>query len=201
MATGVYKITCVDNNNYYIGVSKNIHRRWEQHKYALKKNKHHSPKLQMDWDIYGEASFSFEIIKECEYSEAKSLEEKIIEDENPIYNMSDLKEVIKNKAILFEKKIMEIARPFITPLFYRGKKILMFEIKYLSNQISYTIIEILKQLAINTNGFNSSIRFSSRDDIYIGTLLTDDKCYITLTCADDGSSYKTTVKRIENPCV
>lgn len=198
MTSGVYKITCTANGNYYIGVSKNIHSRWRQHKTALNKGKHHSPKMQMDWNTFGDTSFSFEIVRECEYAEAKSLEEELIETEKPIYNFSDLKEVMKDREVLFIRKIMEIARPYISPLFYRGKKILMFEIEYLSQLTSLTIIEILKEVGVNRNGFNASIQSQSRNEIYVGTLLVDDNCYITLTCADDGSSYKTTIKRIES---
>ena len=201
MASGVYKITCTANGNYYIGVSKNIATRWRQHKNALNRGKHHSSKMQMDWNDFGDTSFSFEIVKECEYAEAKALEEELIEAENPIYNFSDLKEVMQDKETLFMRKIMDIARPFITPLFYRGKKILMFEVEYLSQLTSLTIVELLKEVAVNVNGFNASIQSQSRNELYIGTLLADNNCYITLTCADDGTSYKTTVKRIENPCI
>lgn len=201
MKSGVYKITCTANGNYYIGVSKNIQRRWSQHRTTLKKGKHHSFAMQEDWDKFGDGCFSFEVIKECEYSDAKKLEEELIKSENPKYNMSDLNETIKGKHRLFMRKIMKVAAPFITPLFYRGKKILMFEIEYLSEVTSLTIIEILQQIGVDRNGFNTSMQSLSHNDIYVGSLLVDDNCYITLTCADDGSRYKTTIKRIENPCV
>lgn len=48
---GVYKIINTTNNKMYIGQSINIERRWEEHKEELKNNKHHSYKLQSDYNF------------------------------------------------------------------------------------------------------------------------------------------------------
>ncbi len=66
MACGIYKIQNKVNGKVYIGSSKNIEWRWNNHISSLDA---HSPKcnriLQIAWDKYGEDNFIFEIVEEC----------------------------------------------------------------------------------------------------------------------------------------
>ena len=63
MATrGLYKIENKVNGKVYIGESINIEQRWNIHLEDLIANKHHSYKLQKDWNEYGEDKFSFEVL-------------------------------------------------------------------------------------------------------------------------------------------
>jgi group I intron endonuclease len=48
---------------YYVGSSKDIHRRWKEHVRELNKGIHHSPHLQRAWDKYGRSDFVFEIVE------------------------------------------------------------------------------------------------------------------------------------------
>lgn len=72
---GIYKITNNVNNKTYIGSSKNINKRWCEHKNALKHNKHVNKYLQDDYNLYGEDSFTYDVIVECNQTELKLLEE------------------------------------------------------------------------------------------------------------------------------
>lgn len=63
--TGIYKITCNQNNKVYIGQSTSIKRRWAQHKLELKKGIHSNRYLQRVYDKYGEESFVYEILELC----------------------------------------------------------------------------------------------------------------------------------------
>lgn len=63
--SGIYSITNIANNKLYIGSSKNIYKRWKEHRNMLKKNEHHSKHLQAAWNKYGEESFIFNILEEC----------------------------------------------------------------------------------------------------------------------------------------
>lgn len=49
---GIYKIVNIDSNNVYIGQSKNIERRWKEHKNALFENYHHQFNLQREFNSY-----------------------------------------------------------------------------------------------------------------------------------------------------
>jgi group I intron endonuclease len=60
---GIYKITCLKNNKFYIGSSTNIIIRWKLHKSALKRNAHPNTYLQNSWNKYGENNFKFEIME------------------------------------------------------------------------------------------------------------------------------------------
>jgi len=46
MITGIYKIRNKQNNKVYIGSAVDIKKRWRDHKWNLKENKHHNPHLQ-----------------------------------------------------------------------------------------------------------------------------------------------------------
>lgn len=57
---GVYGILCLCNRKFYIGTSENIEKRIAEHRAQLRGNRHAQlPKLQHDWNEFGEASFSF----------------------------------------------------------------------------------------------------------------------------------------------
>lgn len=47
---GIYKIENKNNHKVYIGQSKDIYKRWQQHKAMLEKGTHHSPKLQHSYN-------------------------------------------------------------------------------------------------------------------------------------------------------
>lgn len=63
--TGIYKIINNINNKIYIGSAININDRFLDHKQMLKRNKHHSKKLQNSVNKHGLENFIFEIIEEC----------------------------------------------------------------------------------------------------------------------------------------
>ena len=62
---GIYKITNKINNKCYIGASKNIERRWLEHKRGDNKNS----LLYSAFKKYGKENFSYEIIEQCSLEE------------------------------------------------------------------------------------------------------------------------------------
>lgn len=65
--SGIYCIKNKVNNMVYIGLSKNIHNRWIEHKYRLNTHIHPNTKLQNAWDKYGEDNFEFIVLEKCDY--------------------------------------------------------------------------------------------------------------------------------------
>lgn len=65
MTSGIYEIVNLVTGRRYIGSSKNIQRRWYEHKLKLQNDSHHSPKLQGAWNKYGEHNFKFNILYQC----------------------------------------------------------------------------------------------------------------------------------------
>ena len=64
--SGIYCIENIINNKKYIGLSRDIKRRWNEHKSSLRNNNHDNIYLQREWNIYGAKSFSFNILELCE---------------------------------------------------------------------------------------------------------------------------------------
>lgn len=72
--SGVYKIINLNNQHFYVGSSNDIHGRWRGHKSLLRKNKHHSSRLQRAWNKYGESMFNFVIEIRCDnYKETEDI--------------------------------------------------------------------------------------------------------------------------------
>lgn len=90
--SGIYKITNSINNKYYIGSSYDIYYRWRKHRELLKRNDHHSPKLQRSWNRDGEAVFDFTIIELCDRKELIEKEQSYLciakKEKKQSYNMT-----------------------------------------------------------------------------------------------------------------
>ena len=63
---GIYCIENVINNKKYIGLSRDIYRRWLEHRSELNRGVHINQYLQSSWNIYGENAFNFYIVELCE---------------------------------------------------------------------------------------------------------------------------------------
>lgn len=89
MNTGVYRITCLVNGKCYIGsTAKSFKERWQCHTQLLRKNRHHSAKLQNAWNKYGEESFEFAVILTCNPSDVIQHEQRCFDEMRPHYNMA-----------------------------------------------------------------------------------------------------------------
>lgn len=65
MSIGIYSILNTSNGKIYIGQSRDIEKRWSNHKSALRNNHHKSSHLQSAWNKYGEDAFEFNILENC----------------------------------------------------------------------------------------------------------------------------------------
>lgn len=63
---GIYCIENLINHKKYIGLSRDIYRRWFQHRSELNRHKHNNQYLQASWDKYGAENFSFTIVELCD---------------------------------------------------------------------------------------------------------------------------------------
>ena len=63
---GIYCIENTVNFKKYIGLSRNIEQRWNEHRSKLRRGKHGNAYLQRAWQNYGEDAFRFYIIELCE---------------------------------------------------------------------------------------------------------------------------------------
>jgi len=88
---GIYKITNKLNGKFYIGSSVHIENRWKLHISSLKRGKHDNQHLQYSWNKYGELSFDFIVMKECDCGELILEEQKELDihyGKDYCYNLS-----------------------------------------------------------------------------------------------------------------
>lgn len=87
MNSGIYKITNIINNKFYIGSSKDLNKRLSRHKIDLRSNRHTNQHLQRSWNKYGEINFTFIIIDYCDISKLIEFEQFYIDLYEPNFNM------------------------------------------------------------------------------------------------------------------
>ena len=84
--SGIYKITNTITNDFYIGSSKNVKKRWADHKCISTWKRCQNSQLYQDMKKYGTDKFEFEILAEVEEWKLKEMEQQFIETLNPRYN-------------------------------------------------------------------------------------------------------------------
>jgi group I intron endonuclease len=87
MKSGIYKITNIVNNKFYIGSTNNLYRRKREHFRLLKQGKNHCKLLQRAYNKYGELSFTFEVIATCPPEYLFKLEQWFVDYLKPQYNI------------------------------------------------------------------------------------------------------------------
>lgn len=106
--SGVYKIYCKSNEKAYIGSSCDVKRRMQQHKSALRSNRHINEHLQSAWNKYGENNFEFVLLENVEVPNLLEREQFWIDK-----FLSHQRETGFNKC--------EVSRPTESQLFKRAK--------------------------------------------------------------------------------
>lgn len=162
---GIYKITCLKNNKFYIGSSKNIKQRWKYHLSYLRKNNHHSTYMQRCYNKYGEDSFKFEVLLEMfEYNEEllRLIEQYYIEETRPEFNsmsstIYNITKEWKNK-ISKSTKLLYTEKGYINPRKGVGNKYNVYDI--LGNKIydNKSLSEIATSLKTDYHSYNNSLR-------------------------------------------
>lgn len=95
-----------------------------------------------------------------------------------------------------KERMLNAAQSYTTPTFWRGKKTLLFDINEFSRKMKISIIDILFRLGVNEIGINGFKKCSDDENLYIGTLSTNEALYLAMACEDDGSSYKESVEYV-----
>ena len=88
MGCGIYSILNKSNNKVYIGSSIKLENRKYKHFWMLSKKCHDNQYLQKSYNKYGEDSFIFEIIEECDPT-------MLIDRENHYINFYNSNNIVK----------------------------------------------------------------------------------------------------------
>lgn len=87
-ASGIYKIqSIIKPEKFYIGSAINIAKRWGVHLCRLRKNQHHSKKLQNHYNKYGEDDLQFIILVGCDREDLIKHEQYFIGFYKPFFNI------------------------------------------------------------------------------------------------------------------
>lgn len=90
--SGIYKIK-TPNGSVYVGSSINVTHRWQEHRWLLKKGKHHSSRLQAAYAKHGDA-LEFSVIEECDREKFNEREQFYVDSLCASLNMAV---IIKNR--------------------------------------------------------------------------------------------------------
>jgi group I intron endonuclease len=85
--SGIYQIQSkIKPERIYIGSSKNIYQRWNQHLRTLKYNKHRSNRLQHHYNKCGKSDLVFTILIGCGIDELIGTEQFFLDSKKPWFN-------------------------------------------------------------------------------------------------------------------
>lgn len=107
----VYRITNIQTQKTYVGITEDFERRKRKHIKELKNNIHHSQKLQKAWNYWGENNFEWTVreVQINQYDDLYDIEKEEIKKYNSYndgYNcnsggrISDWKQKVKNEDIV-----------------------------------------------------------------------------------------------------
>lgn len=87
---GAYILTCLPTGECYVGGSRDVGRRFQQHKYLLRRGRHYSARLQQAWAAHGESAFSFAHAVRCSEADILKYEQFYIDRLQPEFNTEKL---------------------------------------------------------------------------------------------------------------
>lgn len=84
------------NNKFYVGSSNDIYRRWREHRTRLNCQRHDNPYLSKAWTKYGQRSFKFILVEQCNVKDLIDIEQWYLDNlicEYNIRSQADRKEI------------------------------------------------------------------------------------------------------------
>lgn len=98
MRMGVYAILNVQNGMRYVGSSKYLEERMENHFHMLELGRHHNYKLQNAYDVCGDV-WAWIILEECPVEELERCEQKWINRGNRYGRLYNIEMVADRKDV------------------------------------------------------------------------------------------------------
>ena len=90
MQSGIYQIVNTVNGRIYVGSAIDLQRRWNEHRYRLRKGNHHSRYMQRSWAKHGEPAFEFRPLLICASKDLLMYEQIILDGMKPHYNIAPI---------------------------------------------------------------------------------------------------------------
>ena len=133
--SGIYQIQSrIKPERIYIGSAVNIHKRWLYHSEDLRRNNHHSKKLQRHFNKYGESDLLYSVLIGCPKEDLLKTEQFFLDSYHPYFNGSSIagstlgfkhseeskEKMRKPKSLETRRKLSETKRGKLSP--NKGKK-------------------------------------------------------------------------------
>lgn len=149
MTIGIYKILHKPTGNFYIGKSKHIEVRWEQHVGQVFFKNHHSN--LMNREINNVYDLEFAILEVCEESELTARESHYLQSLQPPYNTLGIKKI---------QKFTKVSIPYteIFDLLYADYRLLKSEV---GSKANTTALPAMLQMLENIEGLLSASKVSN----------------------------------------
>lgn len=173
---GIYCIENLVNGKMYIGQSKDIKGRFNQHTSTLRRNKHKNEYLQKSWNKYGESNFKFYVLLACDIERLDNLERKCIQefktlDVNFGYNIESGGNLHKTMSESSKKKLSKAkkgkkkSKEAIENMRKSAKKDKIVQIDFKGNliRIFESTMEIVRILNIDTINIRECCKLSNKN--------------------------------------
>ena len=89
--SAVYKIMNIVTGDFYVGSSRNVMKRWTEHKYPSTWKRYPNKPLYQDMQKYGVENFRFQLLCSVMPEYLTQVEQEYIEMLNPTYNSNNAK--------------------------------------------------------------------------------------------------------------
>lgn len=179
--SGVYKIMNVETGKFYIGSSKNIKQRFKEHIDDLESGWHSSEDMQNDWIKYGRDKFTFDILLETDYANAKKFEQEYIDKFQLVrfgYNGGKGK-CVDNKISKY-KRLSEYIYQYIKPSFNHDGCTYAYDFFKISSYLKMKPTKLMNWLGVDKHHrFNSCVKLDlTNENIYVGINWDDYGVYL-----------------------
>ena len=143
---GVYKITNTVTKDFYIGSSKNIKKRWKEHKCLSRWKRYPNNPLYLDMKKYGVDNFELQILEEVEIAHLKEKEQQFIETLKPTYNNN------RASGLDFERKNKYNKEYYSQFCYYNGETITLgaLKMRFKRAGVEHPTIEAKKYILNNS---------------------------------------------------
>jgi len=166
---GIYEIFNTNTNKRYIGSSKDIERRWEEHKRMLKNNKHHSIKIQRSYNKTKDKSiFVYNILEIVEdYYILHKREQFYIDKYDSFYNGYNCSMV--DSIIYFNYKTLTKRQKELKQNIYYNNYMELYNIYKDNIEISQTYLNRMNSKHYSWIQYNKAIQVILEYEAYFTT--------------------------------
>lgn len=196
--SGVYKITNIETRKFYVGSSKNLWKRANDHERDLKNNRHCNKYLQDEYDKFSSDSFKFEVIEYCDEDIRKDREQIYLtfyKDDERFYNIAtDAKASFKGKhhSNEFKRELSQRVKGKNNPMYGKTGELNHNYGKHLSDETKQKLSKAHKGIHAGENNYFYDVHMSGEEHPRAKTIYMYDlqgNLISSFGCIKDSAKY------------